>query len=138
MQRRATTFFLGAGKCGGCHSVQNDLAHIASKYDPVELQSRFLSPPSPDYPQGFSDARKPRAAIDVTLKLPSGKSVSGTLVDLDAFDVALIDSEGWYRSYPRAGAQLDIRDPLKAHREMLPHYSDRDMHNMLAYLETLK
>jgi cytochrome c oxidase cbb3-type subunit 3 len=131
-------FFNGAGKCNTCHSPQKDLAHIATKYDPVELQSRFLSPPSPDYPESFTGKSKSRAAIEVTVKLPSGESISGTLVDLDAFDVELIDASGWYHSYPRARVQLVIRDPLQAHREMLPNYTDRDMHNMLAYLETLK
>jgi cytochrome c oxidase cbb3-type subunit III len=131
-------FFHGAGKCNTCHSPQQDLAHIASKYDPVELQARFLSPPSPDYPESFAGKKKSLAAIGVTVKLASGESVSGTLIDADAFDVALIDANGWYRSYPRDGVQLEIRDPLQAHRDMLPHYTDREMHNMLAYLETLK
>jgi hypothetical protein len=102
------------------------------------LQSRFLSPPSADYPESLAGKKKPLAAIEVTVKLASGESVSGTLIDADAFDVALIDATGWYRSYPRDGVQVDMRDPLRAHREMLPHYTDRDMHNMLAYLETLK
>lgn len=131
-------FFNGAGKCTTCHSPQADLAHIASKYDPVELQSRFLSPPSPDYPESFTGKSKPRAAIEVTVKLPSGESISGTLIDLNAFDVGLIDANGWYHSYSRTRVQLEITDPLRVHREMLPNYRDRDMHNMLAYLETLK
>jgi len=130
--------FNGPGKCNTCHSPQTDLAHIASKYDAVELQSRFLSPPSPDYPESFAGTTKPHAAVEVKVKLASGESISGTLIDLDAFDVALIDSNGWYRSYPRAQVQLEIRDPLQAHRDMVPHYTDKDMHNMLAYLETLK
>ena len=131
-------FFNGAGKCNTCHSPQTDLAHIASKYDPVKLQSRLLSPSSPDYPESFTGKSKPRAAIEVTVRLPSGESISGTLVDSDAFDVELIDANGWYHSYPRARIQLEIRDPLQFHREMLPNYTDREMHNMLAYLETLK
>lgn len=131
-------FFNGAGKCNTCHSPEKDLAHIASKYDAVELQSRFLAPPSPDYPDSFVGKKKPLSAIGVTVKLPSGESVSGTLIDADAFDVALIDQNGWYRSYPRDRVQLEMRDPLQAHRAMLPHYTDREMHDMLAYLETLK
>jgi cytochrome c oxidase cbb3-type subunit 3 len=136
--RPGKELFYGTGKCNACHSPQTDLAHVASKYDPVELESRFLSPPSPDYPDSFTGATRPRAAIDISVRLPSGESMSGTLIDVDAFDVAVIDSDGWYHSYSRAGTQLEIRDPLQAHREMLPRYTDRDMHNMLAYLETLK
>jgi cytochrome c oxidase cbb3-type subunit III len=131
-------FFNGAGKCNACHSPQQDLAHIASKYDPVELQSRLLSPPSPDYTELSTAKTTPRAAVEVTVKLPQEESVSGTLVDLDSFDISLIDSRGWFHSYPRAHVQLEIRDPLQAHREMLPNYTDKDMHNLLAYLETLK
>lgn len=74
----------------------------------------------------------------MTVKLPSGDLISGTLVDLDAFDVALIDASGWYRSYPRAGAEIETKDPLETHRKLLLEYSDTSMHNMLAYLETLK
>lgn len=130
--------FNGPGKCNSCHSVAGDLAHIASKYDPVELESRFLSPPSPDYPESFAKNPHPAAAIDVKATLPSGESVSGTLIDLDAFDIAMLDSSGWYHSYARDGVKLEIHDPLQAHREMIPKYTDKDMHNMLAYLETLK
>jgi cytochrome c oxidase cbb3-type subunit III len=31
-----------------------------------------------------------------------------------------------------------IKDPLAAHRELLQKYTDADMHNLLAYLVTLK
>jgi cytochrome c oxidase cbb3-type subunit 3 len=131
-------YFNGPGKCFTCHSPAKDLAHIATKYDATELQSRFLSPPSPEYPTSFERKTKPAAAVKVTVKLPSGDIISGTLVDLDALDVALIDASGWYRSYPRAGAEVELRDPLAIHRELLITYTDTSMHNMLAYLETLK
>jgi cytochrome c oxidase cbb3-type subunit III len=130
-------YFEGAGRCNTCHWPTKDLAHIASKYDAAELQSRFLSPPAPEDRELIQGA-KPAAATQVTLKLPSGESISGTLLQLDAFDVALIDQAGWYRSYPRAGAVVSIRNPLEVHRQLLPKYSDTMMHDMLAYLETLK
>jgi hypothetical protein len=103
----------------------------------VELQSRFLSPPSPE-DRDLIRGDKPASATQVTVKLASGDSISGMLLQLDAFDVALIDSEGWYRSYPRAGTRVTVRDPLEIHQQLLPEYSDTLMHNMLAYLETLK
>ncbi len=131
-------WFNGEGKCAGCHSPQGDLAHIAAKYDPVELQSRFLSPPSPNDRQLLTGGPKPRSAIEVTVKLRNGESVSGLLLEVNAFDVSLVDSNGWFRSFERSEVQLDLHDPLKAHRDMLPHYTDKQMHNMLAYLETLK
>ncbi len=131
-------YFNGAGKCNTCHSPAGDLAHIATKYDPAELQSRFLSPPSPEDAAPLEEQTKSAAAVKVTVKLPSGESVSGTLLQLDAFDVALLDPSGWYRSYPCASVRVEVRDPLEAHHELLPKYTDAAMHNMLAYLETLK
>ncbi|MGH9613522.1 MAG: c-type cytochrome [Bryobacteraceae bacterium] len=121
-------YFQGAGKCGTCHSPGGDLAHIAKKYDPVDLQSRFLYPSPPSK----------HAPTTVTVVLPSGESISGTLIALDDFDIALQDASGWYRSYSRSAVKFSIRDPLAEHRALIRQYSDADMHNLLAYLETLK
>jgi cytochrome c oxidase cbb3-type subunit 3 len=81
---------------------------------------------------------KPLPPAKVTMKLPGGETVSGVLVRADEFNVELRDEAGWRRSFPREGAQVDIQDPLSFHREQLARYSDADMHNILAYLETLK
>ena len=40
--------------------------------------------------------------------------------------------------WPRGAVKVDVKDPLERHRELLTRYTDADMHNMLAYLETLK
>jgi cytochrome c oxidase cbb3-type subunit III len=125
-------YFNGAGRCHTCHSPTGDLAGIAKKYDPVALQSRFL------YPR--QRANDPSAVhSQVTVTLPSGQTVSGTLEYLDDFDVSLRDASGEYRSFSRdARSKVDVHDPLAAHAELLKKYSDADMHNLLAYLETLK
>jgi cytochrome c oxidase cbb3-type subunit 3 len=104
----------------------------------VELQSRFLSPPGAEDTSLLDAERKPANAATVTVRLPSGQTVSGTLLELDAFDVAFVDTSGWYRSYSRSDVTVTIQDPLEAHRQLLPKYSDAVMHDMLAYLETLK
>ncbi len=123
-------FFEGAAKCGTCHSVTGDLAHIGSKLQPAELQQTFLYPVSRDF--------QPKAA-HVTVLLPSGESISGTLKRLDDFEVALYDAAGEYHAYPIGpGVKVDVEDKLAAHRDLLSHYSDADMHNLLAYLVTLK
>jgi cytochrome c oxidase cbb3-type subunit 3 len=57
---------------------------------------------------------------------------------LTNFDVALRDSSGWYRSWPVDSVKIAVKDPLARHRELLSKYTDADMHNMLAYLETLQ
>ncbi len=128
-------FFNGAGRCNTCHSVTGDLAHIATKFDPANLQSQFLYPS-----QSFSpDAQEPKnAATMVTVTLPSGESITGTLKRLDDFNVSLWDSSGEYHSWPRNTVKVQVKDPLAEHRELLSKYTDADMHNLLAYLVTLK
>jgi len=76
----------------------------------------------------------------VTVTLPSGQKISGTLDRIDDFIVSLRDDAGTYRSFTRDGAtpNVEIRDPLKAHRDLLSKYTDADIHNVTAYLVTLK
>jgi len=117
-------FFNGSGGCAGCHSVTGDLAGIARKYSAADLQARMLYPP------------RKRAAATVTDA--AGKQHSGELTLLTDYDVALQDSDGWHHSWPRSAVKVDVKDPLARHRELLTKFTDSDMHNMLAYLETLK
>jgi cytochrome c oxidase cbb3-type subunit 3 len=117
-------YFNGAGGCAGCHSPSGDLAGVARKYTPLNLQARFL------YPAG----KKPTATVTTA----SGQKVSGTLLNMDEFNVAVRDSGGWYHSWPRSEVKVEVKDPLEAHRELLSRYTDKDMHNLFAYLETLK
>jgi cytochrome c oxidase cbb3-type subunit 3 len=117
-------FFFGAGKCSTCHSPTGDLAGIAGKYPPVTLESRML------YPTG---SREIATVIDA-----SGRQWKGSLVLLTNFDVAINDSAGWYRSWPLSSVKLHLEDPLAAHLALLPKYTDTDMHNVFAYLESLK
>ena len=74
----------------------------------------------------------------MTVTLPSGEKVSGTLARLDEFTVELSDSSGWHRSWMRSQAKVEVYDPLEKHRELLTQYTDADIHNLFAYLETLK
>ena len=122
-------YFNGAGKCSTCHSPSGDLSGIGKKYEPVALQDRFLYPA-----RGLQ-----KKATGVTVTLPSGKAVAGDLEFIDDFSVGLRDSDGYSHSWPReAGVKVDIRDPYAAHADLLRQYSDADMHNLLAYLVTLK
>jgi cytochrome c oxidase cbb3-type subunit 3 len=117
-------FFNGRGKCSTCHSPTGDLAGIARKYPPVTLQSRYLYP---------SEAR-----LKATITDASGKQFTGAVKLLTNFDVAIVDPSGWYRSWPLSAVQLKLDDPLAAHRALLDSYTDADMHNIFAYLESLK
>jgi mono/diheme cytochrome c family protein len=125
--------------CAACHSPAGDLAHIANKLDPVALEGKFLYPNNNPY--GMGPPPDPRALKQVTVTLPSGASYSGVLKHIDDFSVALRDDSGAYRSWvyddvPRI--RVDVHDPLQQHLTLLRQYSDADMHNILAYLETLK
>jgi cytochrome c oxidase cbb3-type subunit 3 len=117
-------FFDGAGGCAACHSPTGDLAGIARKYPAPVLQARFL------YPQ--------LKRLPVTVTDREGKQHAGTLVSLSTFDVSIQDAAGWYHSWPLDTVKVDRPDPLSAHRKLLDRYTDKDMHDMLAYLETLK
>lgn len=131
-RQKGREYFNGAGRCNTCHSPTGDLAGIAKKYDAVTLQSRFLYPrPRP------GDSQPVRSQVSVTLS--SGQTFSGTLDYIDDFNVALRDDAGQYHSFSRdSRLKIDVRDPLAAHADLLGKYTDSDMHNLLAYLVTLK
>ena len=133
-REKGREYFNGAGRCHSCHSPTGDLAGIAKKYDAVTLQSRLLYPRPT---QGPRDGHSPHTQVTVTTA--SGQSIAGTLEFVDDFNVALHDSSGEYHAFSRdAHLKVEIRDPLAAHAELLKKYSDADMHNLLAYLETMK
>ena len=128
-------YFNGAGKCASCHSVTGDLAHIGSKITDVRaLQDAFLSGES----RNESVETMPRKTVTVTL--PGGQSVSGQLDQIDDFIVSLTDANGNYHSYPRMGAEprVVVKDPLQPHLDMLRTLKDEDIHNLTAYLVTVK
>src|SRR5579883_2272301 len=82
-------YFNGAGKCNTCHSPTGDLKGIGSKYDPVTLQGKFLMPRGGRGRFGPAEPESDRAAVRVTVTLPSGQSFSGKLDRIDDFNVAL-------------------------------------------------
>jgi cytochrome c oxidase cbb3-type subunit III len=135
--KRGEAYFNGAGRCNTCHSPAGDLAGVGKKYEPVALQSRFLYPQARPGRGGNAAARKNPTLVTVTLA--SGQKFSGTLEALDDFNVALREASGDYHSFSRdAGMKVEVRDPLAAHEELLEKYTDADMHDILAYLVTLK
>jgi cytochrome c oxidase cbb3-type subunit 3 len=76
----------------------------------------------------------------VTVTLDSGQRVEGTLVRIDDFYVVMETSEGTQRTFRRDGERpvVDVRDPLEPHRQLLATYTDKDIHDVTAYLVTLK
>ncbi len=119
-------YFEGEGGCSGCHSVTGDLAKIARKYPPIDLQQRMVYP---------SSKTTLKTAV-VTLK--DGTEYRGKPAHEDEFTIALTCDDGWYRSFSRDQVKVSVNDPLEAHRELMSKYTDADLHNVFAYLETLK
>jgi len=110
--------------CSSCHSPQGDLAGLANRYQGLKLEERML------YPEG--------AVEKATVTLPSGEIVKGKVAYRDEFTIGLEDAAGWYRSWPINGLKYTIDAPAEAHVELLAKYSDDDIHNLMAYLQTLR
>jgi cytochrome c oxidase cbb3-type subunit 3 len=123
-------YFNGAGGCARCHAPDGDLAGIATKLHGLGLLQRMLDP-------GRARGQKPNPAT-VTVTTRSGDTVTGRLAHRDEFTIALTDASGWYRSWPTGQVTFTVDDPLDAHREQLGKYTDKDMHDVLAYLQTLR
>lgn len=122
-------YFNGAGGCSRCHSPGGDLAGIATKHKGLTLLQRML------YPEGHRDGT---GLATVNVKTKSGETVTGKLAYRDEFTIALTDASGWHRSWPTNQVTFTVDNPLDAHTGQLAKYTDADMHNVLAYLRTLK
>jgi cytochrome c553 len=128
-------YFAAAGKCTSCHSATGDLAGLASRIpSPVDLQQRML------FPTGRGrGAAASRTAITVTLTPAAGPPMSGTLVQMDDFYVIYRDTAGEQHVVKRSRTLKVIKaDPLQAHHELLRHISDKNIHDLVAYLEGLR
>jgi cytochrome c oxidase cbb3-type subunit III len=129
-------YFNGAGKCGTCHSTTGtgDLAHIGSKMEASDLQQAFLYPGA----RGFSEGG-PKSPQKATVTLPDGKTIIGTVKHQDDFYISLYDAEGNYHSMVlEKSVTVQLEDKLVFHRQMLDKYTNTQMHNLTAYLVTLK
>jgi cytochrome c oxidase cbb3-type subunit III len=118
--------------CTRCHSAQGDLADIGARLEGLTLLRRMLYPGS----EGRSAAPPPaRPAVTVTTR--DGRTVAGDLAYQDEFTIGLIDADGRYWSWPTHAIEFTVTNPLEAHVEQLARYSDDDIHDVYAYLETL-
>lgn len=117
-------YFNGAGGCSTCHSPTGDLAGVASRYQGLELEQQMLFPKHPE--------------SKVTVTPASGTPISGKLAYQDEFTIALVDASGNYRSWRARDVQFKVDAPVNAHAEQFPKYTDADIHNLMAYIQTLK
>jgi len=134
-------YFNGAGGCGRCHSPAGDLKGIGSRHDGPALQAliAFGVISGGGRGQGAAAAAS-RTARRATITLPSGETFTGVLVRLTDFDVTIRDDAGVPRSWLRNGnvPKVQVTDPLQGHIDLLPKYTDADIHNLAAYLATMK
>jgi cytochrome c oxidase cbb3-type subunit 3 len=118
-------YFEHQGRCSSCHSATGDLAHVGTRLVGLKLEQRML------YPE--------RTKAKATVTLPGGMSVSGEVAYNDEFTISLRDTDGRYRSWSKTPSlKVQIDAPVEAHAELLGKYTDGDIHNLMAYLQTLK
>jgi mono/diheme cytochrome c family protein len=130
-------YFNGRGHCTACHSAGKDLAGIGSKYDPPHLQDMILTAGGTGI---FGEPSPTAPPSTVKIRMPSGALIAGRLVEMDDFFVVLIDDGGNRRTIRRDGdiPRIQVDNPLQAHLDMVRRWEDRDLHDLTAYLATLK
>ena len=135
------TYFRTRG-CVTCHSVTGDLKGIGTRYDAATIQGRAVMPRGRGgYPRSFLSPPDPtETPRTVTITQPSGQSVSGNLVWITDFYVTFTDAAGVRRTIARQGdvPRVDIVDPLQWHIQHMKTLNDKDMHDLTAYLVTLR
>jgi len=137
--KAGAAFFSGEGKCATCHSVTGNLAGIGGRLEPIDLQQRFLFPGPGRGGRGRAAGPPPASSVKVTVTPASGASVTGVLVQMDDFNVSLRDASGAYLTFKRGpGVKVVKDDPLAAHHALLETITDKNIHDVVAYLETLK
>jgi cytochrome c oxidase cbb3-type subunit 3 len=117
-------YFNGAGTCSGCHSASNDLAGVATRFQGLQLEQRML------YPRDVKSK--------VTVTLASGQTIAGTVAYQDEFTLGMRDGEGVYRSWPVSDVKFKVDAPVQGHVALFEKYTDADIHNLMAYLQTLR
>jgi cytochrome c oxidase cbb3-type subunit 3 len=128
-----------AANCASCHSATGDLQGLASRYaQPMALQNAWVAGGGGrGGPGGAPGAPRP---VTVAVTLANGQRVEGRLERIDDFALTLTQADGTQRTFRRTGnvPQVQITDPLAGHKQLLPKYTDNDIHDVTAYLVTLK
>jgi len=138
---RGEQYFNGAGGCKACHSPTGDLKGIASKYEPVVLQDRMVSPRRiPIAGNGEADVGNANLGKKVKVTPAAGPAYEGDLIRINDFHVTLRDAKNVTRTFARNGnvPKVEITDTLQAHVDLWGKYTDQNIHDLTAYLVTLK
>lgn len=119
-------------KCATCHSTTGDLKGIAARItEPKTMQNTFVMP---------SGGRGRLAQVTATVTMPDGRKAEGRVTRIDDFIVSLVEADGAARTFRRDGdnPRVELHDPLQPHRDLLRVYTDKDIHDVTAWLVTLK
>jgi cytochrome c oxidase cbb3-type subunit III len=125
-----------AAHCAQCHSATGDLKDIATRIsDPRMLQNTWVSGGG-----GRRGRGNTAAPVTATVKTASGETVEGRVVRIDDFLITLRLADNSVRSFTREGdnPKVEVKDPMKGHRDLLGVYTDQNIHDVTAYLVTLK
>ena len=133
-------YFNGTGGCNKCHSPTGDLKGVGDKYDPATLQETLVMPRRGRGGFGRGAVDTSPTARYATVTLPSGEKIKGSPLRVTDFDVTLRLADGTTKTWARNHGvpQVEITDPLQAHIDLMTKLTDADMHNLTAYLATLK
>ena len=128
-----------AARCGSCHTTAALKAVADTLDDPKVLQQMWISPGNAGG-RGGGPAPIPAPPIAVTVTLPSGEAIKGRVSRVDDFTVSLTQADGTHRTFRTVGTtiKVEIHDPLTPHKELLRVYADADIHDVTAYLVSLR
>jgi cytochrome c oxidase cbb3-type subunit III len=116
--------------CMSCHTADT-FVHIAAKFrSPEQLQRGWIWP-----------ARAGGAALAPTaiVKTADSATITGRVTQVSDFRITIEDSAGQTHVIDREpGVEVEMKDPLTPHQEMIMTLSNDEMHNVTAYLDTLK
>jgi cytochrome c oxidase cbb3-type subunit 3 len=130
-----------SAKCSACHSTTGDLAGIGARMpDAMLLQNLWVAGGTAPRGRGGAGAAPSRRDVTAIVTLPSGQKIEGRLERIDDFYITVTPAGGIERTFRRDGdvPRIEIRDPLEAHRNLLPVYTDKDIHDVTAFLAALK
>jgi cytochrome c oxidase cbb3-type subunit 3 len=135
-------YFNGPGTCATCHSPIGDLKGIGSRLPAASIQGRIVYPrDNGNYPPSFNAPPNPaEAPRTVLVTMPNGDRLSGALMWITDFYVTLKDGSGIPRTIARNGdtPTIVVTDPLQFHLDHMRTLTDKNMHDLTAYLVSLK
>ena len=136
--------YFGAA-CSKCHSVTGDLKGIGGKFsDPRALQNAWVSGSSAAFGGGGGGRGGAAGAGNpTTVTMADGSTIQGTLVRKDDWLVILMLPDGTRKSMARSNGvpKVDVKDPKDPHKTMVLELDDpenKKMHDVTAYLSTIK